>query len=193
MTLARPAGDKASSADWPALMARAQAGDQQAYARLLRAMLPAIQRLVRRAIQDEALAEDVVQDVLLTVHRIRHTYDPDRPILPWLAAIVTARAIDALRARGRRQRWELNDDEALLELDDPTASRPLEGLAARQELERHLQRLPGRQRAVMELVHLREMSLADAADASSLTLSAVKALLHRALSTLRRNRNTDHG
>jgi len=191
--LEREASSTAASENWPALMQRAQAGEAQAYAHVLRAMLPAIRRFVRRAIQDDALAEDVVQDVLLTIHRVRHTYDPARPILPWLTAICAARAVDALRLRGRRWRLEVNDDDAMLGHADATSGQTLDQLAARQELERLLHRLPRRQRHVVELVHLREMSLADAAIASSLTLSAVKALLHRAFMTLRRNGGTDHG
>lgn len=170
-------------------MLRAQDGDQAAYCRLLKAIVPAIRALVRRKIyQDDALVEDVVQDVLLTVHRVRHTYDPDRPFLPWLSAIVAARAIDALRARGRREHWEVSDDEAVL--GHPDESSP-DGQAQRQ-VDHLLSRLPARQRRVVELVHLSDMSLADAAAASSTTLAAVKSLLHRAFATLRRNKETEH-
>lgn len=169
-------------------MASAQDGDQAAYCRLLKAIVPAVRGMARRHIyQDDALLEDVVQDVLLTVHRIRHTYDPGRPFLPWLSAIVSARAIDALRARGRRQSWEVIDEEAVLA--HPAAH---DEPAARQQLDDLLGRLPDRQRRMVELVHLREMSLAEAAAASSTTLSAVKSVLHRAFNTLRQNRDTGY-
>lgn len=90
---------------WPRLMARAQRGDGQAYARLLTSLLPAIRALIRRQIADPLLTEDVIQDVLLSLHRMRHTYDPRCPFLPWLTAIVSARSTDALRRRGRDRRW----------------------------------------------------------------------------------------
>jgi RNA polymerase sigma-70 factor (ECF subfamily) len=174
-------------------MVRAQDGDQLAYARLLKAIVPIIRGMVRRKIyQDDAFVEDVVQDVLLTVHRVRHTYDPARPFLPWLAAIVSARAIDALRARGRRQGWEVSDEEAMFAHPDGSAAEAADNLAAHQQLDSLLSRLPDRQRRMVEMVHLRELSLAEAATASSMTLSAVKSLLHRAFTTLRRDRNTDH-
>ena len=67
---------------WPALMARAQAGDRAAYNQLLKAMVPAIRALVCKKIRDEVLVEDVIQETLLAIHRVRHTYDPQRPILP---------------------------------------------------------------------------------------------------------------
>jgi RNA polymerase sigma-70 factor (ECF subfamily) len=188
-----PNENDASREAWPGLMARAQDGDQAAYARLLKAIVPVVRGLVRRRIhQDDAAVEDVVQDVLLAVHRVRHTYDPACPFLPWLSAIVSARAIDALRARGRRQSWEVLDEEAVLRHPDDGASAAHERQAAAMQLDRLLGRLPERQRRMVELVHLREMSLVEAASASSMTLSAVKSVLHRAFSTLRRNRGTEY-
>lgn len=67
---------------WPALMAQAQAGDRLAYTRLLKALVPVIRSQIRKRIADDALVEDVIQDVLLTVHRVRHTYDPTYPFCP---------------------------------------------------------------------------------------------------------------
>lgn len=190
MTDTSPTESDTSRAAWPQLMVRAQDGDQIAYCRLLKAIVPVIRGLVRRKIrQDEALVEDVVQDVLLAVHRVRHTYDPDRPFLPWLAAIASARAIDALRAQGRRQGWEVVDEEAVLQ--HPGGPDGHDSLAAHQQLDKLLRRLPDRQRHMVELVHLCEMSLGEAAAASSMTLSAVKSVLHRAFTTLRRNKDTD--
>jgi len=175
-------------------MVRAQDGDQAAYVRLLKALVPVVRGMARRRIfQDDALVEDVVQDVLLTIHRVRHTYDPARPFLPWLTAIVAARAIDALRARGRRERWEICDDEAVLAYPDTSVPGAHGQPAAARQLDDLLAHLPDRQRHMVELVHLREMSLAEAAAASSTTLSAVKSLLHRALQTLRRKGETEHG
>jgi RNA polymerase sigma-70 factor (ECF subfamily) len=161
-------------------MARAQAGDRAAYNQLLKAMVPAIRALVCRKIGDEVLVEDVIQDTLLAIHRVRHTYDPQRPILPWVAAIASARTIDALRQHGRRQ--EVQDDEALQQ-------RPAESAEVSAEtdiLSGYLDTLPLRQREIVESVHLREQSLAQAAAETNQSLSAVKSLLHRAMVNLRK-------
>jgi RNA polymerase sigma-70 factor (ECF subfamily) len=174
-------------------MVRAQDGDQAAYCRLLKAIVPVIRGMARRHFHgDDASLEDVVQDVLLTVHRVRHTYDPERPFLPWLSAIVSARAIDALRARGRRQSWEVPDEEAVLAYPDGATPDGQGELSAHGQVDNLLSRLPDRQRRMVELVHLCEMSLAEAAAASSTTLSAVKSVLHRAFTTLRQNRDTGY-
>ena len=171
------AGTETSVQHWPALMARAQAGDREAYNRLLRAMVPAIRAFVRKKISDEALIEDVIQETLLAIHRVRHTYDPQRPVLPWIAAITSARAIDALRQRGRNQ--EIQDEEAL-------HLYPAEAGAEPHDLSGYLGSLPARQREIVESVHLREQTLAQAAAETDLTVSAVKSLLHRAMLNLRK-------
>jgi RNA polymerase sigma-70 factor (ECF subfamily) len=179
--------DEDGRSHWPALMAAAQDGDQQAYRTLLRAMVPAVRAMVRRRISDPALIEDVIQDVLLTTHRMRNSYDPARPFMPWIAAIASARAIDALRRRGRTYRREINDDMAFANHIDP-AAHPIEALAAQSEVTRLLDTLLPRQRHVVELVKLREMSLDEAAKASSLSVPVLKTVLHRALTKLRRQK-----
>lgn len=168
---------------WPELMTKAQAGDRHAYTQLLRAIVPAIRAIVRRQMFDPALVEDVIQDVLLTVHRVRHTYDPDCPFLPWLMAITQARAVDALRHHGRTLRRETDTEEALTNV---AAVESVEHLDEQEELALILNRLPARQRQIVEHIHLQEMTLAQAASRHNLTISAVKSLLHRAITNLRR-------
>ena len=64
-----------------AAMAAVQAGDAEAYRRLLHDCLPVIAGMARaQGVRPEAV-DDVVQDVLLTIHRARATYDPARPFL----------------------------------------------------------------------------------------------------------------
>jgi RNA polymerase sigma factor (sigma-70 family) len=171
---------------WPAFMARAQAGDRQAYTQLLQTLVPVIRAIVRKQVDDAVLVEDVIQEVLLTVHRIRHTYDPASPFLPWLMAIAQARAIDALRRRGRRDRREVVEDDATLNVADNALELKADLLDVSEELNGFLNQLPTRQRQLVEHVHLQEMSLVEAAAANNLSVSAVKSLLHRALNNLRR-------
>jgi len=178
----------ASEQEWPGLMRRAQDGDQTAYGRVLRAMLPAVRAYARHLIHDEALVEDVIQDALLTIHKLRHTYDPARPMLPWIAAISSARAVDALRKVGRSRRNEISDEIALSEAVDTGTGAAIEAIAAKSEVGRLLGTLPPRQRMVVEMVKLREMSLDDAARESRMSVPAVKALLHRAFVRLRDQR-----
>lgn len=180
--------DRAPRERWPGLMALAQAGDREAYTQLLRAIVPAIRGRVRKQIADSVLVDDVIQDVLLTVHRVRHTYDPAHPFLPWLMAIVQARSVDALRRRGRYQQRETDEEKAY----DVATVENSDNKEREEELALILDQLPSRQRQIVEHIHLQEMSLAEAAAYHNLSIAAVKSLLHRALTTLRR-RGANHG
>lgn len=178
-------------AQWAALMAAAQGGDQVAYRRLLQDVLPLARRVVRRRISDPVLVEDVVQDTLLAVHRVRHTYDPRRPFTPWLAAIAHARAIDAVRVRSRLACREVSDPAAVETFPD-VATREPGAMTAAREIEHRLTLLPRRQKEAVELVKLQDRSLGEAAELSNQSVPTLKSLLHRAMITLRANKDAVH-
>lgn len=166
-------------------MAAAQDGDQQAYARLLRDVLPFVRAIVARRHRPADRAEDVVQDVLLTLHRVRHTYDPARPFAHWLATIAERRAIDALRRRGRGPANEVWDAKAYETFVDPGANRSTEARDAAEAVRPALAQLPAGQREAIELVKLREMSLEEASKVSGKSVAALKVNVHRAIKSLR--------
>jgi RNA polymerase sigma factor (sigma-70 family) len=82
-------------------MAAAQAGDRAAYETLLRDCIPFIARVARGEGIRPDLIDDVVQETLLTVHRARQTYDPNRSFTAWLRTIAQRRVINGLRRTGR--------------------------------------------------------------------------------------------
>jgi RNA polymerase sigma-70 factor (ECF subfamily) len=170
---------------WSEWMRAAQSGDAAAYERLLRDVLPLVRAMLRRDGSSAADVEDMTQEVLLTVHRVRHTYDPARPFRPWLAAIVTRRRIDGLRRRIRVGRVEVSDDAAHETFADPGANEELEAVRAGAEIGELLRALPPRQRAALEALKLRELSLAEAAAESGQSVGALKVNVHRALKALR--------
>jgi len=165
-------------------MARAQAGDQVAYRRLLEDVTPYLRSLAARHAMLVGEVEDVVQDVLLTVHAIRHTYDPGRPFGPWLLAIARRRIIDRLRRCGRRAATE-----APFGLEHETIAAdganlyPL--LSGRRALRDAIARLPAGQRRAILLLKLRGLPLKEAALESGLSIAALKVASHRALKALR--------
>jgi len=171
--------------DWSMLMTRAQAGDRAAYRRLLVDIAPYLHSLARRQHRDPRDVEDAVQDVLLTVHAIRHTYDPGRPFGPWLVAIARRRLIDRLRRQGRTTAREV-----ALDLEHETFPAPEANLGEvewnRRVLGDAIERLPPGQRDAVLLLKLREMSLQQASAASGLSVPALKVAMHRAMKKLRK-------
>jgi RNA polymerase sigma-70 factor (ECF subfamily) len=175
-----------SAEEWGRLMAAAQGGDGAAYARLLREVVPYIRAIVRRHHAAADRVEDVTQDVLLTLHRIRHTYDPARPFTAWLGAISHRRSVDALRRKVRVDASEKFSPIAYETYADPDANKDIAAHEDSAVLTEAIAALPPGQRQAVELLRLREMSLAEASAASGQSVGALKVSLHRAIKTLQR-------
>ena len=173
--------------DWSGLMARAQGGDRHAYRALLEDMTPYLRALAARCFKEPSDAEDAVQDVLLTVHTIRHTYDPGRPFGPWLVAIANRRIIDRLRRhiRARSREIELSDEHETFSPD--AANFQFEDTSVDSAaLHAAISTLAPDQRLAINLLKLKEMSLKEAALASGRSVSALKVATHRAIKSLRK-------
>lgn len=173
------------SREWSALMARAQAGDGEAYRRLLNGITPYLRARAARQHREPSDVEDAVQDILLTVHAVRHTYDPARPFGPWLAAIAKHRLVDRLRRQGRLRAREAPlapEHETYPAEQTNLSDDTLEGHA----LAAAIDRLPPAQREAIRLVKLKEMSLKEAAATSGMSVAALKVATHRALKNLRK-------
>jgi RNA polymerase sigma-70 factor (ECF subfamily) len=160
-------------------MARAQAGDAEAYRRLLDDVSGELRGFFRRRAREPHEVEDLLQETLLTLHRARHTYDPARPFEPWLYALARNAAISAFRRDRARSRWES------LATDD----RPLEGAAENAgreaSLEGVLTRIPDSQREALEMVKLKGMTIEDAAARAGVSPGAMRVRIHRGYRALR--------
>jgi RNA polymerase sigma-70 factor (ECF subfamily) len=165
------------------LMARAQAGDQPAYDELLRRAARDARAFVVRRVGPAHWVEDVVQEVLVTIHKARHTYDPARPFGPWFYAIVQSRLIDALRSRKRVVSREVVDDAVLAAQPAP---RPGADADLRETLARAVAALPRVQREIVSLLKYEDLSVRDVARRLGMSEAAVKAAAHRGYRLLRR-------
>ncbi|EJL26612.1 RNA polymerase sigma factor, sigma-70 family [Caulobacter sp. AP07] len=163
-------------------MARAQDGDKAAYLRLLREITPYLRSRARRWHKDAWDIEDTVQDILLTLHAIRRTYDPSRPFGPWLVGIADRRAIDRLRRLGRTTRRETELD---MEHEALAAPPETDVVLDRGRLEEAIGNLPPVQQKAVNLLKLGEMSLKDASLETGLSVASLKMATHRALQSLR--------
>ena len=143
------------------LMVAAQRGDAQAYVDLLQQVTVRLRRVIRRQRQflgrDEV--EDLVQDVLLSVHAVRATYDPERPFMPWLLAITRNRLADAARryARGAAHEVQVDDLDVTFALDG--ANPEGDDYGDPEELRQAVETLPRGQREAIQMLKLEGMSL----------------------------------
>ena len=172
-----------------ALMRSAQGGDAEAYAALMQELAVRVRQIVRyrRAFLERADVEDLVQDVLLSVHAVRATYDATRPFVPWLLAITRNRLADAARRYARHGAHEVAVDDLDVtffsrEHEYPDGDVRRSGRAPGWRSPS----LPAGQRSAIEMLKLREMSLKEAAAASGTSVGALKVATHRAMDALRR-------
>lgn len=159
-------------------MARVQDGDQEAYRALLDDLVPTLRAFLRRRVGNVNDVEDIAQDALLAMHRARHTWDPARPLEPWLFAIARNVAIDHARRSIARAGWEIMVDELPDrpgEIDAPFAPR----------LDEALEQLPAAQREAFRMLKLEGLSVEAAAERAGTTPGALKVRAHRAYKALR--------
>lgn len=163
---------------------RGQAGDEAAYRHALTLIAQRLRGYLRRRLQDTPdEVEDMVQEVLLSLHAHRGSYDGTVPLSAWVQAIARHRLIDHWRRQGRRpETLALPEDEAAwgeLAHDGETPQHE-----ARRDLRQLLQTLPDAQRRAIELVHLAGLTNAEAAAVTGASESAVKVQVHRGLKRL---------
>lgn len=165
-------------------MERYASGDDLAFDAVYDAVAPRVLALAIRSLGDRTLAEDVVQQTLLNIHRARGAFVPRSPLMPWAYAIARRLIVDAVRRRRRELRLVEHDGSADRRRQ-PTM--PDEALMAHEtagSLRATFAALPGSQQAVL---HLRGEGLPLSAMAATLgtTVTAVKLRLHRAMGSLR--------
>lgn len=162
------------------LMTRGMAGDGEAYRMLLFDLASLLRRFFGRRMSGLPFeVEDLVQETLLAVHTRRRAYDPRRPFTAWAYAIARHKFVDCMRRRGRREALheELQDDAFSVE---PAA----EASDCRRDLMALLAQLPPRQRVPILLVKVEGLPVAEAAERTGMSMSAVKVGVHRGLKKL---------
>lgn len=167
---------------WTTWMRLALEGDARSYQSFLVAVTPHLRVLARRCASRHGSAsgdiEDVVQEVLLAVHLKRGTWDPARPIGPWLAAIVRNKLIDSLRRKGHRIDIPVED------VIDTLGAAPVEDDFDRQDAITLMERLKDPQRDIVRSISIDGKSVRETALRLMMTEGAVRVALHRALKTL---------
>jgi RNA polymerase sigma-70 factor (ECF subfamily) len=184
------------------LLTRVRQGQHNAFGVLVRRYERELYGYLRRYVGDGTLAEDVFQNTFLQVFVKISSYEPGRPVRPWLYTIATNQAIDAMRRNGRHQAVSLNhgrEDRGLAEPDDMLGSlesRSINPLEAAQGEERRLvvraavDRLPEFLRQVVLLGYYQGLKYREIADILNIPLGTVKSRLHTALQKLQETWDT---
>jgi RNA polymerase sigma-70 factor (ECF subfamily) len=179
------AGTRQEDGSAALLAAIADRQDHSAFAQLFDRFAPRIEAYLRRLGAEQALAEDLTQEVMLVLWRRARLYDPTRATAStWIFTIARNRFIDTVR---RRPSEVEADVYAIgMQADDDT-----ERSFYLTQLERHLRRavasLPSEQKELIEQGYFRDKTQAALADAFDLPLGTVKSRQRLALDKLRRH------
>src|SRR5580700_3647733 len=161
------------------LMVRYQQADEVATRSLIEQLSPQLYRFFAAQLGNPGDASDMLQDAWLRIHRVRHTYRPGEPLLPWVYAIARRVRVDHYRKRQRITSRETPADK-LPELSAP-AKEPNRLLS----FEELVASLPESQREVLVMLKVNDLSIEGVARAMSSTVGAVKQKAHRAYERLR--------
>jgi RNA polymerase sigma-70 factor (ECF subfamily) len=166
------------------LAAVARHADRAAFARLFRHFAPRVKAYLIRLGADDAAAEDLLQDVMLTVWRRAPTYDPALAgVSTWIFTIARNRRIDLLR-RGRRPAFEA-DDPALRPEAPPAPDAVADATQWEARIATAVAGLPREQAEILRLAYFEDRSHTDIAEHLKLPLGTVKSRLRLAIGRLR--------
>jgi RNA polymerase sigma-70 factor (ECF subfamily) len=173
------------------LMCRVREGDIQSYSLLMQRHRRPVIHFVHRMVQNQAVAEELAQEVFLRVYRSRGSYEPTAKFSTWLFRIATHVALNSLRNGRYEQNRESLDQEPREGLyrqfrdSKPTVEEMLLAGIKTQQIRDEIENLPPNQRAAVILHKYQELDYAQIACVLQCSESAVKSLLFRAYERLR--------
>lgn len=169
--------------NWSALASAAQAGDKKAYRTLLTALSHYIPNYLYSGLANPEWAQDITQDVLLSVHKALPTYAPNRPFKPWLRSIIHFRRIDFLRkhyAKNKNKHTDLED----FEFRKNHVTHP-DFAGEYKDIETALGAIPAKQRHIFEMMKIKGYTAKEIADEMNMSESAVKVSAYRTANKLK--------
>jgi len=167
------------------LVRSAVAGDDEAFAELVRRHKGTALRIASRFARDHAELEDLGQETFLRIYRDLRTFRGDAPFVHWMSRIATHVCYDALRKR-RREEKTVSLEILSAPVADPSTGNASSARQARLILERAMSRLKPEERLVITLFELEDRSVREVADLTGWSENLVKVRAFRARQALKR-------
>lgn len=164
------------------LMHLAQTGDKKAYASLLVKCTYLLKGYLINKLSSIDEVDDVVQEILVSLHKARHTYDKSRPFKPWLFSIAKFRLYDYLRKIYK------NSDNKTTYLNEVAVNSDLavtKEAESYEELYIAIDKLPAKQAKIIKLMKIDGYTAKEVGIKLDMSESAVKVTAHRAYKTLK--------
>lgn len=165
------------------LMHLSLTGDEKAYSNLLRESARLLRPYLAKRVYRTHDVEDVLQEILVSLHKARHTYDGNRPYEPWLYAIANYRLQDYLRKHyvdPLRNAGEIEEVENISSFDVTEIGFSYESISE------EVDNLSGKQPKILKMIHNEGYTAKEVAQKIGMSESAVKVAAHRAYKILRK-------
>lgn len=163
----------------PDLLTQAKAGDQAAFASLVRRHQNMVFSIALHMLRSRPAAEDLAQEVFLELYRSLGKLESDAHVVSWLRRVASHRCIDEIRRRNHRPEYPT---EAL---PDAGHMPPTREIFIADRLQALVAGLPARARMVVVLRYQEEMDPTEIADALEMPINTVKSHLRRSIAALR--------
>lgn len=162
-----------------------QAGDVASYNKFLQQITPILHRVAARKLPMSDI-EDALQEILISLHKARHTYDGGRPLMPWVLAIAQFRINDHLR-KLYAQPQNTVDIDAMAEILEGDVTKPYEDS---ESIEGLLKDTPDREKRILTMMYVEGRTAKETAQRMEMKESAVKVAAHRAIKKIRESFGT---
>lgn len=174
---------KSVSDEWTDWAIAAQNGDKRAYNKLLSAIAPYIRNVIIKSLSNQDAAEDIMQEVLISVHKSLASYSPERPFKPWLMAIVNFRRTDYLRKHYAQRRDKTTTTDENYEFEAANVTNPTH-VGELKDIEAAMEGLSDDHRKIFKMIKIEGYTAKEVANEMNMKESAVKVSAHRTMKKL---------
>ncbi len=180
-----------NDASLSSLMHQAQQGDKQAYSRLFLKVTPMLRSFISQKINNPNDMEDIVQEILISLHKAGHTYDANRPFEVWIYTIARYRLNDHLRSyyKNAALKEKIQDEhEHFTGNTDVTPDMEMD-----ESINELIAALPEKQRIIITMMKVEGYTAKETAEKVKMTETAVKVAAHRVYKKLAKQiKQKDH-
>ncbi len=164
------------------LMKSAIAGNQSSYQEFLLQTSKLLRSFISKRI-NQSDVEDVLQEILISIHKSRHTYDCERPIIPWLMSIANFRINDHLRKHYLEMRHKTSNIDDFIEiLADVTNEQ-----SSNELINDIFADLDSKQKKILTMMYIEGYTAKEVGRTINMNESAVKVAAHRAVKKIKQN------
>jgi len=167
------------------LLQKARQGDKEAYGTFLTELYPLIKRKIQQTFGDFLDSDDITQECLIGIHHSLATYDPNKPLKPWVLGVARHKIADYFRVLSRCRETELRETDFPVTNQESSTNLIIEE-SKRDALRSALQHLPQDQRRALELTKISGLSCREASLREGIKEAAFRKRISRAYEALRK-------